>query len=59
MTEEEEKKEKEQQGQNNNILQKEMELWNERFGYSLREKNRILFNKMLSECQIKKNTVKL
>jgi hypothetical protein len=41
--EEEEKNEKD-------ILQKEIESWYEHFGYALREENRILFNKMLSEC---------
>jgi hypothetical protein len=34
----------------NDILQKEIESWNDHFGYALREENRILFNKMLSEC---------
>ena len=44
MTEEEKKED------NSNILQKEIESWNNHFGYALREENRILFNKMLSEC---------
>jgi hypothetical protein len=43
MTEEEKKED------NSNILQKEIESWNNHFGYALREENRILFNKMLSE----------
>ena len=33
-----------------NILAKEVELW-KGFEYALREENRILFNKMLAECQ--------
>jgi hypothetical protein len=33
-----------------NILTKEIESW-KGFEYALREENRILFNKMLSECQ--------
>jgi hypothetical protein len=48
MTEEEEKEE--QQEENKDILQKEIESWNDHFGYALREENRILFNQMLSEC---------
>jgi hypothetical protein len=49
----EERKEDQQEGEkeNKDILQKEIESWNEHFGYALREENRILFNKMLSECQ--------
>jgi hypothetical protein len=35
---------------NNILLHKQIESWNEHFGYALREENRILFNKMsLSE----------
>ena len=49
MTEEEEKEEQEEE-ENKDILQKEIDSWNKHFGYSLREENRILFNKMLSEC---------
>jgi hypothetical protein len=48
MTGEEGKQEGEKE--NKNILQKEIESWNEHFGYALREENRILFNQMLSEC---------
>jgi hypothetical protein len=33
-----------------NILTTEIEFWNN-FEYSLREEDRILFNKMLNECQ--------
>jgi hypothetical protein len=33
-----------------NILTKEIESWNN-YEYSLREEDRILFNKMLNECQ--------
>jgi hypothetical protein len=36
--------------QNEEILTKEIESW-KGFEYALREENRILFNKMLSECQ--------
>jgi hypothetical protein len=35
---------------NNSILQKVIESW-KGFEYSLREDDRILFNKMLNECQ--------
>ena len=31
---------------NNILLHKQIESWNEHFGYALREENRILFNKM-------------
>ena len=34
----------------NNVLAKEIESWSN-FEYSLREEDRILFNKMLNECQ--------
>jgi hypothetical protein len=37
---------------NNSILQKVIESW-KGFEYSLREDDRILFNKMLNECQQK------
>lgn len=40
------KKEEEQE----NILAKEIESWS-KFEYALREEDRILFNKMLNECQ--------
>jgi hypothetical protein len=33
-----------------NVIAKEIESWNS-FEYSLREEDRILFNKMLNECQ--------
>ena len=48
MTKEEEKKE--DNNNNNTILNREIESWNN-FEYALREENRILFNKMLSECR--------
>jgi hypothetical protein len=38
------------QKENKDILDKEIESWNNHFGYALREENRILFNQMLSEC---------
>jgi hypothetical protein len=54
MTAKEKKKEEDQQEgeeeENKDILDKEIESWNEHFGYALREENRILFNKMMSEC---------
>ena len=52
MTEEEEKEDQEQEKENEKdiLLDKEIESWNEHFGYALREENRILFNQMLSEC---------
>jgi hypothetical protein len=42
------------------LLQKEIESWNDQFGYALREENRILFNKMLIifEC-LTNNILKL
>jgi hypothetical protein len=36
----------------NNILTKEIESWS-KFEYALREEDRVLFNKMLNECQRK------
>jgi hypothetical protein len=49
---EEKEKEDQQEGEkeNKDILQNEIESWNNHFGYVLREENRILFNQMLSEC---------
>jgi hypothetical protein len=35
---------------NDNILTKEVDSWNN-FEYALREENRLLFNKMVSECR--------
>jgi hypothetical protein len=40
----------EEEGRQDNILDKEIESW-KGFEYSLREENRLLFNKMLTECQ--------
>jgi hypothetical protein len=48
--EEEEKGGQEEEEENNDILQKEIESWNDHFEYALREEDRILFNQMLSEC---------
>ena len=45
-----EENEDQQEEENKDILQKEIESWNNHFGYALREENRTLFNKMLSEC---------
>jgi hypothetical protein len=56
MIEEEEKEEK--QGENNILLHKEIESWKKHFGYALREVNRILFNKLLSEYHIKEEYTK-
>ena len=39
----------------NNVLAKEIESWSN-FEYSLREEDRILFSKMLNECQKEENT---
>ena len=42
-----------EQGQENdnvNVLSEEIKSW-ERFEYALREENRLLFSKMLSECK--------
>jgi hypothetical protein len=33
------------------IIDKEIESWKKGFEYALREENRLLFSKMLSECQ--------
>ena len=49
MTGEEEEKDQ-QEKEKKDILDKEIESWDDHFGYALREENRILFNKMLSEC---------
>jgi hypothetical protein len=61
--EEEKEKENQQEGEKENekdILQKEIESWNNHFGYALREENRILllFNKILSECQAQEEYAK-
>jgi hypothetical protein len=40
-----------------NLLTKEIESW-KGFEYALREENRILFNKMLSECRENKDYVR-
>jgi hypothetical protein len=62
MTGEEKEKEDQQEGEkeNKDILQKEIESWNNHFGYALREENRILllFNKILSECQAQEEYAK-
>jgi hypothetical protein len=62
MTGEEKQKEDQQEGEkeNKDILQKEIESWNNHFGYALREENRILllFNKILSECQAQEEYAK-
>jgi hypothetical protein len=42
--------------QEENILTKEIEPWNS-FEYALREEDRVLFSKMLNECE-KENTLK-
>jgi hypothetical protein len=39
-----------EEAQKNNVLAKEIESWNS-FEYSLREEDRIVFNKMSNECQ--------
>src|SRR5919201_6445920 len=43
-------KEEHNDSHNNSILTKEIDSWNN-FEYALREDNRLLFNKMLSECR--------
>jgi hypothetical protein len=43
-------KEEHNNGAHNNILTGEIESWS-KFEYALREDNRLLFNKMLSECK--------
>jgi hypothetical protein len=50
MTGEQEKEDQQEEENEKDILQKEIESWNDHFGYALYEENRILFNKMLSEC---------
>ena len=40
-----------------NLLTKEIESW-KGFEYALREENRLLFNKMLSECEENKDYVR-
>ena len=48
--EQKEEKEKHDDDSKNNILAKEIDSWNN-FEYALREENRLLSNKMLSECK--------
>jgi hypothetical protein len=47
---ESEQKEQGHDDDNDNILTKEVDSWSN-FEYSLREENRLLFNKMVSECE--------
>jgi hypothetical protein len=42
--------EEQEDGAQDRILDKEIESW-KGFEYALREENRLLFNKMLTECQ--------
>jgi hypothetical protein len=48
--EEEQKEDQQEEKENKETLDKEIESWNDHFGYALRQENRILFNQMLSEC---------
>ena len=48
--EREKEEEEHNNGAHNNILTGEIESWS-KFEYALREDNRLLFNKMLSECK--------
>ena len=50
------KKEEHDDG-NNNILTQEIDSWSN-YGYALREENRLLFDKMLSECKENEDYVK-
>ena len=56
-----EQKEQQQQGDNGDnsrsILNKEIDSWSN-FEYALREENRLLFNKMLSECKENEDLVR-
>jgi hypothetical protein len=53
-----EQKDQQQQGDNSrSILSKEIDSWNN-FEYALREENRLLFNKMLSECKENEGYIK-
>ena len=47
---------KNKQGTTVNILTREIESWNG-FEYALREENRNLFNKMLTECLVNQDCV--
>jgi hypothetical protein len=53
----EQKEEKRDDDCNVNVLTKEIESWND-FEYSLREENRLLFDKMLSECRENEDDIK-
>ncbi len=44
-------------GDNSRVLSKEIDSWSN-FEYALREENRLLFNKMLSECKKNEDLVK-
>jgi hypothetical protein len=50
LSESEQQKEQGHNDDNDNILTKEVDLWSN-FEYALREENRLLFNKMVSECR--------
>jgi hypothetical protein len=49
---------KENEDDDGNVLTKEIEAW-KGFEYALREENRLLFNKMLYECQENEDYVKV
>lgn len=54
MDQPENKQKAEEESCDDNILTKEVDSWSN-FEYALREENRLLFNKMLSECKENQN----
>ena len=52
-----ENEEEHEYGDKNNILVQEIDSWNN-FEYALRKENRLLFNKMLSECKENEDLVR-
>jgi hypothetical protein len=56
-SEDEQEREEKHNDDSNNILTKEVDSWSN-FEYALREEDRLLFNKMLSECKENEDLVR-